>query len=197
MHEAVPIKLDLTKTVSLTLDENTFGDLLPCDAPTNGQFQRTVGCKNIACSAGYVKSRSPTLFTWQCLRRFEHLFSIDAITTYISDQFKSNVASCVTVNETLNVCDLNSIRLPSYSALVVDVDVTRTNVFLFPFVAGPASSISAVYTSIDMAHKIGEASASIGIDEEKECAADTLLRPINAPPPWKTIIVLDLRKHTS
>ena len=49
-----------------------------------------------------------------------------------------------------------------------------------------------MYTSIDMAHKIGEASASIGIDEEKECAADTLLRPINAQPPWKTIIVLDL-----
>ena len=195
MREAVPIKLDLKKTVSLTLDGNTFGDLLPCNAPTNRQFQRTVGCKNVACSTGYVKSRSPTLFTWQCLRSFEHLFSIDATATYISDQFKSNVASCVTFNETLNVWDLNSIRLPSYSAtnsLVVDVDVTRANVFSFPFVAGPASSISAVYTSIDMAHKIGEASASIGIDEEKECAADTLLRPINAPPPWKTIIVLDL-----
>ena len=110
---------------------------------------RTVGCKNAACSAGYVKSRRPTLFTWQCLRSFEHLFSIDATAKYISDQFKSNVTSRVTFYETLNVWDLISIRLPSYSAinsLVVDVDVTRTNVFSFPFVAGPASSISAVYT---------------------------------------------------
>ena len=182
-REAVPIKLDLKETVSLTLDENT-----------NRQFQGIVGCKNVH----YVMSRSPTLFTWQCLRNFEHLFSIGATATYISDQFISNVASCVTTNETLNVWDLNSICLPSYSAtnsLVVDVDVTRTNVFSFLFVAGPASSISAVYTAIDMAHKIGEASESIGTDEEKECAVDTLLRPINAPSPWKTIIVLDLDLH--
>ena len=79
--ELQTMKLDLKKANSLTLEDNMFGELLPCEPTSNRQFKRAAGCLDVKCSSGFVKSCSPTLFNWQCLRGFEHLLVHDEIAT--------------------------------------------------------------------------------------------------------------------
>ena len=328
-----PIELTLEKTTSLTLKENNFADLLPCDEPSNRQFRRTQGCLNVTPSSGYTKSRSKTLLVWLCLRSMEHLLVEDEAATYISieidimqsstvpaaaeseplehntmadvsietdivlsnilpvaaegdpvvndatandlseiDIVQSNIPPATAESEPLehntmvdvsietdfvlsNILsvaaegepveataddlseidnvqsniqpataesepqtqtlrwNLDCLKLPSFSAtnsLVYTVDTTLTNIFPLPFVAGPASSTSAVFTSLDIAHRtnivssrssLGDPDISDQVDEvsreqddDERSTADNiiLLRPVDPPPAWKTIIVLDL-----
>ena len=92
------------------------------------------------------------------------------------------------------------------------MDTTLTNIFPLPFVAGPASCTSAVFTALDVAHKINVVTAtnSLNIPDgtEHECTPEEIDRARNEdennsmenpgltrsldPPAWKTIIVLDL-----
>ena len=60
----------------------------------------------------------------------------------------------------LDYCTKNSFKdlcLPSFSgtnSIITDVDCTITNIFALPFIAGPASSTSAIYTSLVVANSI-------------------------------------------
>ena len=88
------------------------------------------------------------------------------------------------------------------------MDKTLTNIFPLPFIAGPASSTSTstVFTSLETAHKTCTLSAKIPSivpqEDEYELEIDgvesntqeepTLIRPVDPPSPWKTIIDLDL-----
>ena len=143
-----PLQLTLKKTKSLMMDSNSsFAELLPCEEPSNRTFKRTSGCKDVTCSAGFSKSRSPSLSTWSFLRSLEHLLVIDEKATYLKPALNG------VVSERWN---LESLCIPSFGAtnsLVSVIDTTLTNIFVLPFVAGPATSTSAVYTALDIADK--------------------------------------------
>ena len=90
------------------------------------------------------------------------------------------------------------------------MDTTLTNIFPLPFVAGPASSTSAVFTVLDIAHRTSSVTSRNFVADPNETdlvdelsheqdnneynTADNLVfpRPVDPPPAWKTIIVLDL-----
>ena len=152
-----PLELTLEKTSSLKLNDDSFADLLTCDEVSNRQFQRTPGCKDVTCSSGYGKCRSPSMFAWSVLRSLEHLMVVDDEAMYIS----RGTEEISTVENTIfEGWSLESLCLPSFGAtnsLVTEVDTTLTNIFALPFVAGPASSISAVYTALDIAFKTSNA----------------------------------------
>ena len=217
-----PLELTLEKTMSLKLNDNSFADLLSCEEVSNRQFQRTPGCKDVTCSSGYERSRSPSMFIWSLLRSLEHLLVVDEGATYVS----RDIEQISTVDSiTFERWNLESLRLPSFGAtnsLVANIDTTLTNIFALPFVAGPASSISAVYTALDIAFKTsnviadplpvnqtyGDETTEIltvhevhqdkshpepdQIEEHEHSGNDALTRTLEPPPLWKTIIVLDL-----
>ena len=165
-REFKPIELTLEKTASLTLKDNSFGELLPCEEPSNRQFKRSDGCLNVTCAAGYVACRSATIPVWKSLRSFEHLLLKDETATYVSNHLNDTLAAPHPENESeeqVPSWNLDSLILPSLSAtnsLVVTVDQTLTNIFPLPFVAGPASSTSAVFTALDIAHRTSAATNS-------------------------------------
>ena len=139
------------------MNADSFADLLTCEEVSNRQFQRTPGCKDVTCSSGYGKCRSPSMFAWSVLRSLEHLMVVDDEAMYISRGTKE----ILTVENTIfEGWSLESLCLPSFGAtnsLVTKIDTTLTNIFALPFVAGPASSISAVYTALDIAFKTSNA----------------------------------------
>ena len=90
---------------------------------------------------------------------------------YDSDDMKAKFPPDILEDESQG-CNLNSLMLPSFSAtnsLVVTMDRTLKTVFPLPFVAGPASSTSAVFTVLAVAHKLNvsttKSSLSIYIEE--------------------------------
>ena len=189
MHvgEFQPLKLKLEKTTKLTLQDNNFADLLPCEETSNNQFKRTDGCVNVTCSSGFEKSRSSSSFTWMCLRSFEYLLIRDNDASFICDQIKKDIEQVEKNVENTSLWTLDTLCLPSFGAsnsLVADKEISLTNIFSLPFVAGPASSISAVYTALDTAARVGKIAS---VDQ-----GDILTRSLEPPPSWKTIVVLDL-----
>ena len=202
--EFEPLKLKLEKTSKLTLQENNFADLLPCEETSNKQFKRTDGCLNVTCSSGYKKSRSSSLFTWISMRSFEYLLTCDEDVSFISDHIKNTIASAEETIENTSRWTLDNLRLPSFAAsnsLVIDQEISLTNIFSLPFIAGPASSISAVYTGLVTADRVSKIASSEshhaesspdGKADHEVDHCDILTRPLKPPPSWKTIIVLDL-----
>ena len=118
-----PIDLKLEKTTSLTLNENTLGDVTPCEEVTNRQFKRSEACKNFTCSSKFTECRSESLFIWQCFRSFEHLFVNDKEALYLKEMISSPLGP--TSNQPL--WNLKTLMLPSFSAmnsLVASVDTS-------------------------------------------------------------------------
>ena len=204
-----PIELTLEKTSSLTLKDNSFGELLPCEEPSNRQFSRSNGCVDVTCSTGYEACRSATIPVWKCLRSFEHLLVKDETATYVSSRLSDKiVAPTSESDQPAPSWNLDSLILPSLSAtnsMVVSVDQTLTSIFPLPFVAGPASSTSAVFTALEIAHKTSAVTSlnnqntvdpveepRVQNSDEEITREDFLTRSLDPPPSWKTIIVLDL-----
>ena len=173
-----PIELELEKTTSLRLVENSFGDIIPCDPPTNRQFKRTKGCMNVTCGTGYIKNRSSNLFVWQCLKALEHIFANDERASYITMTSYNDLELSNNddpSNYQQKYWTLDTLKIPSFSAtssIVVSMDTTMTNIFALPFVPGPASSISAVFTALDIAHK-----TNLATIPEKEKEVENGIRP--------------------
>lgn len=210
-NETKSIELKLEKTTSLKLIENSLGEITPCEEPSIRQFRRTKGCVDVTPSTGFSKCRSSTIPVWKYLRSFEHLLVKDESATYNSCDLINtmlDVAQALSEDSSLSrTWTLDSLSLPSLGAtnsLVVDMDLTLTNVFPLPFVAGPASSTSAVFTALDIAHKTSiiantetqdiEDLQSDAPHEESVAAVDDASLPcsLQPPPSHKTIIVLDL-----
>lgn len=203
-----PMELKLEKNNTLTLNDNNFGEILPCNEPSNKSFKRTPGCEDASCSLDYEVNRSKSMFFWKLLRSFEHLLVLDESATYISEDIQVESAN-IMGTEHKEQWNINSLVLPSFGAtnsLLVDMDMTLTNIFTLPFVAGPASSTSAVYTSLDIAYRT---SNTIHSDKELEVSSEvedvyafkenidpavenSITRTLETPPAWKTVIVLDL-----
>ena len=101
MGEFKPIEVNLGKTTSLKLKENSFADILPCDEPSNHQFRRSEGCKNVSYSSGYIKSRSTSLFVWQCFQSLEHLLINNEVATYISDDTNTKFPLYTKINHSI------------------------------------------------------------------------------------------------
>lgn len=129
--------------------------------------------------------------------------------TYDSDDMKAKFPPDILEDESQG-CNLNSLMLPFFSAtnsLVVTMDRTLNTVFPLPFVAGPASSTSAAFTVLAVAHKVNvsttKSSLSIyieEIDQEINVDENTILKnliltcPVDPPPAWKMNIFNDYIK---
>ena len=83
MNEFVLLELNLEKTTYLKLKENSFSDILSCHDPSNHQFRRTEGCKNVSYSSGFIKGRSTTLFVQEYFWSLEHLLVKDEVAKYV------------------------------------------------------------------------------------------------------------------
>ena len=137
------------------------------------------------------------------MRSFEYLLINDNAASFISDKIKKAIGYSEGEMESTSGWTLDTLCLPSFAAtnsLVANQEISLTNIFSLPFVAGPASSISAVYTALDTAHRVGKIASSSpvssSLDEETDTTVDQgdlLMRSLEPPTPtWKTIIVLDL-----
>ena len=104
------------KTRKLTLDDSKFGELLPCDKPTNRQFKRTPGCTDASCSLDYVENRSQSFFFWKFLRSFEHLLVVDEEATYVSKDIQELTSTKIISSEHAESWTADSLMLPSFAA---------------------------------------------------------------------------------
>ena len=144
---------------------------------------------------------------WQCFWSLEHLLVKDEVVTYVSDDINTKFPPDIHEDKSQH-WNLNSLILPSFSAtnsLVVTMDRMLTNIFPLPFVARPAISMSAVFTALDVVHKVNvttaksslsilteESDQEINVDENNTLKNPVLTGPVDPPSAWTTIVVLDL-----
>ena len=140
-------------------------------------------------------------------RSLEYFLAKDEVTTYASDDLNTKFLPDRQEDESQR-WNVDFLMLPSFSAtnlLSVTMDRTLTNIFPLSLVERPASFTSAVFTVLDVAHKINDATAKSSLDisldeihqkinvlENNLLENPILTHPVNPPPAWKTIIVLGL-----
>ena len=93
------------------------------------------------------------------------------MSTYISDNMNNKFPPDICKDE-LQRWNLGSLMLSSFSAtdsLVPTIDRTLRNNFQLPFIAGPSSLIYAVFTALNVAHKMNvttvKSSLSVSLEE--------------------------------
>ena len=170
----IPLSLELdTKTAALTLKDNSFHELIPCNKPSKTKFTRTPGCN--AFSVSQVSDNKRGIWRcWVTIRCFERLFLRENIDVWCGDQTPEQQIDDGHQSEQRDVKKFSEafekIVLPSFGAtnsLLSNTDTTTTNIFSTPLVPGPPSSWDALLTSLMRVKKI--TAWACGNDKKNYC----------------------------